>query len=280
MRRAIVVVWLIAGAASVAAADPVPAAARRAEERAVAAGRHGDWATALHQLNVALDAAPGWPDALYLRGAAYAELARAQPSELDGLTRTATYLEKASADFEAYLDYENDSSQRRAIERAVATYHAREVEVQDARQKILDDQAAAEKQRIEDARRARQAQIDEAARVAREARERAASHRHAGWIVTGIALGAGGLAGVAAYLGAHTNDNIAAGGYSSADDISSAASFGDAYNIAAWTSAGTGAVLFGIGLSLIIANPDPGPPVAPSTSALPRVQGFSLSGSF
>lgn len=90
-----------------------------------------------------------------------------------------------------------------------------------------------------------------------DARSAAAGRRTAGYIVTGVGVGLGGLAGLFAYLGSQQNKNIQGGGFATSKDITDAQSRGSTYNTMSWIFGGIGVAFAAVGVPLIVFNPDP-----------------------
>jgi hypothetical protein len=246
----------------------------------VALGRRGDWEGAVRELDAALAAAPGWADALYLRAAAYVELARADVSQealadtagKHDYRRGAEFLAKATADFQAYLKLSPDAPDRASIEQAIGAYRVRQAEAEAAQAKIDTRVREEEERRVAEARQKRDAEVAAVKAVA-------GPRRAAGWALVGVGLAAGAVSGLSAYLGAKQNDKIRAGGFATQQDIADAATTGKTFNIMSIGFAVGGGALLAVGLPIILANPDPRP-ASPPVALRAGPSGVFLAGRF
>jgi hypothetical protein len=81
-----------------------------------------------------------------------------------------------------------------------------------------------------------------------------ATRRGWGIAIAAVGVAAGGVAGVFAYLGSKTNDDLAKGGLATRKDMSDTVEKGQTYNTVAWAMMGVGCALVAIGSTLTLAS--------------------------
>jgi len=251
------------------------------EEQAVAAGRHGDWQTALTDLDAAIAANPQSAELYFLRASACIELTRpdvssdalANPRGHD-LARASAMLRKANADLARYLELSPDAPGKAQIQAAIQSTESRagEVTAIAERMKAADEAAAAH-----DAERRR---------LAREAVEKsyatkkadAVASRRLGWITVSVGALSGVGAIVCGALWAKGVSDIRAGGFATASDIDSAASRTDLESKLTLGFAAGAGVFAATGAIIVLLSPNPERPSSVSVVAAPG--GLVLTSSF
>src|SRR5262249_45002566 len=148
---------------------------------------------------------------------------------------------------------------------------------EERKRKAEEDARRAEEERRQ-AERERQRQIEQAARDKWNAERAQRTHRrHQGYVVGGIGVGCGAIAGVFGYLGASQNSQILSGGFTTASQISDAISTGRVYNALGWGFGVTGLVGVAIGAPIVALHWDRGDfKVVPTATA--DFKGVSLTG--
>ena len=277
-------VILAAGTGSAALGDgtssqaPVPSLA---EERAVAAGRAGDWARAVAELDGAIATEPANAELYFLRGAAYAELARpnaskealANPASHD-LAGASTLLARADADLKRYIELAPSAAGNDEIRRSIATNEMRKADVDRIVVAANAEQEAVARRSADQRRAATAAQDAEYER----ARESAASTRTLGWVLGSFGVASGVASAVCGALWAKGTTDISAGGFATGKNIGDAASRTQLESQLTLGFAGGAALFMTVGVVLVVVSPTPAR--SHSISIAARPSGIMLSGEF